>query len=103
MKKTISVLIIGLALLGGCAFLEARKADWQACAADPVCVEHAKSWQSKGETVGTIVGGTAGSVFPGAAGIAGQVGKYGGGYLALAIAMILGGHAINKKKENPPQ
>lgn len=90
--KRLTVVMIFALTLSGCAFLEARKADWQACKADPVCVQDAKKWQATGE----MVGGLAGSVVPGAAMPAQKV----GGYIALAIAMLIGGHAITKKKES---
>jgi len=89
MKKAILVfLILGLT---GCAAFEAQKANWEACKADVTCSESAKKWQETGE----VVGGLAGSAFPGAAMPAQKI----GGYIALALAMLVGGHAITKKKE----
>lgn len=92
--KRISVILLIALSLSGCAFLQARKADWQACKADAACVAEAGKWQQTGE----LVGGIAGSAFPGAAMPAQKV----AGYLALAIAILIGGHAINKKKGTPP-
>lgn len=86
----ISLIVLSLT---GCAFLEQRKVDWQTCKQDPICYESATKWKSTGE----VVGGLAGSAFPGAAMPAQKV----TGWIAFAIAMIVGGHAINKKKETP--
>lgn len=91
MKRFTVVLLLAIGL-SGCAFLEARKADWDACKADVKCVEQAKYWQQTGE----MVGGLAGSVVPGAAMPAQKV----AGYIALGLAMLIGGHAITKKKES---
>jgi len=102
MKKHISLFIVALALLTGCTIIESQKANWQACASDPACVEQAKNWQERSETVGGIVGGTAGSFIPGAAGVGEQVGKKAFGYVGLAIAMLAGGAAIRKKQQKPP-
>lgn len=99
MKKRVTLLLIVLALLSSCAFFQNQKANWEACASDPTCLEQAKSWQAKGGTAGSIVGGTAGSFIPGAAGVGTQVGKYAGEYIALAFAMLLGGAAIRKKQQ----
>lgn len=93
MKKTILILSL-IILVSGCAFIEARKADWNACKADAKCSADAKKWQETGE----VIGGTVGSAFPGAAMPAQKI----GGYALLALAMLLGGHAITgvpKKKE----
>lgn len=91
MKKI--TLLLGIILLSsGCAFFEARKSDWLACQADPVCVEQARNWQDKTETVSTIV---ASSVpVPGAAAAPKVF-----GYISFGLAMLLGGRAINKKKK----
>lgn len=90
MKKLGIILFIFLSL-SGCAFFQAQKDNWDACKADPVCVDQAHKWQATGE----MVGGFAGSVVPGAA----MPAQKGLGYLALGLAMLLGGHAITKKKE----
>lgn len=89
MKKTL-VLAFLLLSLTSCAFLKDQKANWEACKADQSCYESAKKWKDTGE----VVGGLAGSAIPGAAMPAQKV----TGYLFLAVAMLLGGHAINKKK-----
>ena len=99
MKKKLAVLIVAIALLSGCAFLQNQKANWDACKADVACMDQANAWKAKGETAGAIVGGTVGSFVPGAAGVASEAGKYAFGYLGLAIAMLIGGAAITKKKK----
>ena len=85
MKKLFIILSLSF-ILTGCAVLETQKANWQACKLDPVCLAQAKGWQETGELLGT----TAGSVVPGAAPITQKV----GGYIAFAIAMLLGGRAF---------
>ena len=92
MKKTLLVLTLGLTLFG-CAFLQAQKANWEACKADPTCLEQAKGWQNKVETVAVPVASAIPT--PGAAAIPKVA-----GYIALAIAMLVGGSHL-KKKENP--
>lgn len=76
----------------GCAFLKQQKVNWDTCKSDVSCYEDAKQWQSTGE----LVGGLAGSAVPGVA-IPLQKGV---GWLSLTLAMLIGGHALNKKKES---
>ncbi len=92
MRKLTLIALI-LFSLSGCAFFQTQKDNWDACKADVACIESAKKWQATGE----MVGGIAGSAFPGAA----MPAQKGLGYVAFAIAMLLGGHAITKKKEEP--
>jgi hypothetical protein len=80
-----------IAILSGCSFLEARKSDLLACKSDPVCYEQAKSWQGKTESVATVVSAMVPA--PGAAAAPKVI-----GYASFLLAMLLGGHAINKKK-----
>lgn len=89
MKKLFLLLVV-IALFVGCAFLQERKLDVQACLNDPICLAQAKGWQTTGETVGTV----AGSVVPGAAAPVQKA----VGYAALGIALLLGGHALRKKQ-----
>ena len=72
--------------------MEEQKLNWKACKADPVCYSEAEKWQETGE----LVGGIAGSAVPGVA-IPAQKGI---GYMALALAMLLGGNALRKKEKN---
>lgn len=91
MKKI--TLFLGILLLStGCAFVEARKSDWFACQADPICLEQAKNWQEKTEAVSTIVASAV--PVPGAAAAPKVL-----GFGAFGLAMLLGGHALNKKKK----
>ena len=50
MNKKLTLLVVALVLLSGCAFFQNQKANWDACKADVVCSEQAKTWQAKGET-----------------------------------------------------
>ena len=99
MKKKLALLILAIAFLSGCAFFQNQKANWEACLQDTACHDNAVVWKEKGETVGVIVGGTVGSFVPGAAGVASEVGKQGFGWLSFALAMLIGGAAITKKKQ----
>lgn len=102
MKKLFLVLAV-VSLLSGCAFYKDQQANWKACAADPVCFAEAKESQAKWEKIGGFVGDGVGAVPfvpPTAAKYAGIGGKYVFGYGALALAMLLGGKALRKKKEN---
>ena len=92
MKRFILVSLLALTLgLSSCAFFEAQKANWNACAADPECLADAKGYQDKAELVATI--GASAIPFPGAAAIPKPI-----GYIAFGIAMLLGGRALRKKK-----
>lgn len=91
MRKLILFISV-LVLLSGCAFIKSQKENWDACKSNPQCMEDARRWQESGE----MVGGIAGSVVPGAA----MPAQKGLGYAAFAIAMLLGGHALNKKKDS---
>ena len=92
MRKLLLIALLGT--LVGCAFLQSQKANWQACQADPACVEQAKAWQSRTETASVVVA----SAFPvpGAAAAPKVL-----GYIALGLAMLIGGRAI-RKKATPP-
>lgn len=90
MRKLLLILST-LFLLSGCALIQAQKDNWEACKADPSCYASAEKWKETGQ----VVGGLAGSAFPGAAMPAQQA----GGWIAFALAMLVGGHAL-KKKEN---
>ena len=89
------LLISFLLLFAGCAFVKAQKANWEACQSDPVCVEQAKAWQDRTETASVIVASAV--PVPGAAAAPKVI-----GYIALGLAMLIGGHAINKKKKEAP-
>lgn len=91
MKKSVLLFVV-LFLMSGCAFLNERKADWEACKVDAACMEQAKSWQSKTETVSLIAASAV--PVPGAAAAPKIL-----GYAAFAVAMLIGGHALKKKKE----
>lgn len=88
MKALLLVLLIAVS---GCAFLDNQKANWDACKADAQCMADADRWKETGELVGTI----AGSVVPGAAAPAQKI----GGYAAFAVAMLILGAGIRKKRE----
>ena len=100
MKKQLIIATLALSL-AGCAFFQAQKANWEACKSDPACVEQAKGWQSKGEMTGKIIATGAATIVPGVAVAIDPVGKA-VGYLGFALAMLLGGHVILKKKVIQP-
>ena len=91
MKRTLLVFCVALTILSGCAFLQERRLDWEACKADPACYDGAKRWQGTVETVATAAASAV--PVPGAA-AAPKV----AGYVALGLAMLIGGHAVRKKK-----
>ena len=100
MKKLI--LITGLLSLFGCAFLQSQKANWEACKADVECSEKAEAWKDKGELAGELVTTGVATVVPGVAVAIKPVGSV-VGYTAFALAMLLGGAAVlKKKKEETP-
>ena len=101
MKKILFALGL-IFLVSGCALINDQKANWEACQADPICLESAKASQDKWEKVGGVVGDAVGAVPfipPTGAKYAGIGGKYIFGYGAFALAMLLGGRALRKKKE----
>lgn len=87
-----AALLAGLILFAGCAVVKDQKANWEACKQEPSCVEQAEKWKDTGELVGAL----AGSVAPGVAAPASKV----GGYASFAIAMLILGAGIRKKKES---
>jgi len=91
--RRLALIALILFSVSGCAFLQNQKMNWEACRADVACAASAKKWLETGE----LVGGIAGSAFPGAA----MPAQKGLGYLALVVAMLCGGHALNKKKDKP--
>jgi len=91
--KKITFIALLIFSLTGCALIEKTKINWETCKENPICLNDANKWKTTGE----VVGGLAGSFAPGAAMPAQKV----VGWLAFAIAMIVGGHALNKKKETP--
>jgi len=91
MKKILLILAF-VSLLSGCAFFQGQKENWIACQKDPVCLEAAKSWQTKTEILSLPV--AAAVPFPGAAAAPKIL-----GYIAFGISMLLGGHALTKKKK----
>ena len=96
MKKMMIVLVF-LSTLMGCAFFQQQKANWEACKADPACSEQAKTWQGRGETAGQLVATGVATVVPGAALAIIPTQKV-VGYIAFALAMLIGGHALTKKQ-----
>lgn len=95
MKRFIVVaLLLGLVGLTGCEILKEQKINWDTCRQSEECKQGAEKWKETGEMVGTL----AGSLVPGAAAPA----QKGIGYLFLAIATLVGGHALRKKKESQP-
>lgn len=93
MKKLIVVSLLALTL-ASCVFLDAQKPNWKACAADQDCLADAKGYQAKAELTGIAVASAI--PLPGAAAAPKVF-----GYIAFAIAMLLGGRALNKKKYLP--
>lgn len=89
--KRVIVLTTLIFSLAGCAFLSNQKTNWEACKQDVECYSEAKKWQQTGE----LVGGLAGSAFPGPA-IPAEKGL---GYISFVIAMLIGGHALTKKNK----
>jgi hypothetical protein len=98
MRKATVLLLIVLGL-SGCAFIQARKVDWEACKADVTCSEKAKAWQAKGEMAGELIATGVATVVPGTAPAINPAKKV-GGFIALGLAMLIGGHALTKKKES---
>lgn len=85
-----------LFLLTGCAALQNQKANWEACQQDPECLDKAKAAFVKGTVVGSLAGGLA--PIPGAGSAGGAI----GGGVAFLIAMLAGGAALRKKKDEIP-
>ena len=91
MRKIILVVSF-LFLISGCAFLKDQKSNFDACMADAECKAQAESWQGRTETASTIIASAV--PVPGAAAAPKVL-----GYIALGIAGLIGGRALNKKKK----
>lgn len=88
-------IVLGISLIfliSGCAFLGEQKANFEACMADAECKASAESWQDRTETASTIIASAV--PVPGAAAAPKVL-----GYIALGIAGLIGGRALNKKKK----
>ena len=86
------LLLIGT--LAGCAFLQERKLDFEACKQDPGCWEQAQHWQATTETVSAVAASAV--PVPGAAAAPKVL-----GYLALGVAALFGGHKLRKRTAAP--
>jgi len=96
MKKTL--IVLALVALSGCAFIGAQKSAYDACKAEPTCVEKVQSIQNTtGQIAGTI---TSVIPIPAVAAAAPIVNKVSGA-LAGVIAAIILGNGILKKKDKP--
>ena len=95
MKKIFFVLFL-LFLFAGCAQLKDQKANFDECWKDPGCRSHALEVFKEAQ----IAGATAGSFVP-IPGVGAVSGVALGG-LAFLIAMLSGGAALRKKKEEEP-
>lgn len=101
MKRMLLILAV-IITLSGCAFFQNQKANWEACKADVACYEAAKANQGRWEKIGGVVGDAVGAapfIPPTAAKYAGIVSEKTFGYGAFALAMLLGGRALRKKKK----
>lgn len=94
MKK----LIIAIALVGffaiGCSWIGDRKADFNACIADPACNANANKWKDRIYALSVPL--AAAVPVPGAAAAPTVF-----GYIAFGLAALIGGHALTKKAPAP--
>lgn len=102
MRKLWVILTLLTLTLIGCDTLANQKANWDECLKgksvdatvdQKACYDNAIKWKGRGE----LVGGIAGSAFPGAAVPAEKI----GGGLFFALSMLIGGAALKKKKVEP--
>lgn len=84
--------IVGLLIfvIAGCSYARHQKENFDTCMKDVVCKAAAETWRTRAE-VATTIAVTAAPV-PGAAALPKVI-----GYLALGLAAIIGGAALNKK------
>ena len=87
-------IILGISLIfliSGCAFLKQQKLNFDTCMADVDCKSQAEAWQDRVEASSVIIASAV--PVPGAAAAPKVL-----GYLALGVAALIGGRALNKKK-----
>ena len=97
MKKTILIFAL-LFSLAGCAFISQQKSAYDACKADPSCVQSMQTVN----TDATAIASTVAAVIPNPAIAAASpvIGKVVGALAGVIAALILG-NGILKKKQNP--
>lgn len=91
-------LILGvtlIVLISGCAFLKEQKLNFDTCMEDVDCKSQAEGWKDRVETASVVIASAV--PVPGAAAAPKVL-----GYIALGIAALIGGRALNKKKNEVP-
>ena len=94
MRLKTAFLFILLSIVAGCGFIESQKSNFDACMADIQCKTEAEGWQKKIENASVIV--ASGVPVPGAAAAPKLL-----GWIALAVAALIGGRSLTKKKVPP--